>query len=108
VREGIHGSASWEELQRQVLLGEDEFVEKFKEVLEDKKQVKEIPRSQRYIGRPSLDNIFRGQKTKAQRNTSIRNAHMRQGYTLKEIADYLGIHYTTVSKVIAKAEANKK
>jgi len=108
VREGIHGSASWEELQSQVLLGEEEFVEKFKDVLEDKKQIKEIPRSQRYIGRPSLDNIFRGNKTKAQRNTSIHNAHMSQGYTLKEIADYLGIHYTTVSKVIAKAEVNKK
>jgi hypothetical protein len=30
------------------------------------------------------------------------------GYTLKEIADYLRIHYTTVSKVIGKAEVNKK
>lgn len=45
---------------------------------------------------------------KAQRNTGILNAHLRQGYTLKELADYLGIHYTTVSKVIAKTEANIK
>jgi hypothetical protein len=108
VQEGIHGRDSWPELQSQVLLGEEEFVEKLKDVLEDKKQINEIPRSQRYMGRPSLDNIFRRQKTKAQRNTSIRTAHLRQGYTLKEIADYLGIHYTTVSKVIAKAETNKK
>jgi hypothetical protein len=35
-------------------------------------------------------------------------AHMSYGYTLKEIADYLGIHYTTVSKVIGRAEVNKK
>jgi putative transposase len=108
VREGIHGRASWVELQSQVLLGEEEFVGKFKEVLEDKKQIKEIPRSQRYIGIPTLDKIFRGRKTKAQRNTSIYNAHMKQGYTLKEIADHLGIHYTTISKVIAKAEVNEK
>jgi len=108
VREGIHGEASWKELRSQVLLGEEEFIEKFKDVLEDKKQVKEIPRSQRYIGRPSLYTIFRGQKTKAQRNRSIHNAHLRQGYTLKEIADYLGIHYTTVSKVIAKTGVKKK
>jgi len=108
VREGIAGRASWKELQCQVLLGEEEFIEKFKGVLEEKKQVKEIPRLQRYIGRPSLDNIFRGQKIKAQRNISIGSAHMNQGYSLKEIGDYLGIHYTTVSKVLAKAEANKK
>jgi hypothetical protein len=56
----------------------------------------------------SIDNIFRGQKTKDRRNTNNYNAHIRQGYTLKEIADYLGIHYTTVSKVMTKAEANKK
>nr|MBF0223650.1 LacI family transcriptional regulator [Desulfobulbaceae bacterium] len=28
-------------------------------------------------------------------------AHITHGYTLKEIADCLGIHYTTVSKVVA-------
>jgi hypothetical protein len=108
VQEGIQGRTSWKEIQSQVLLGEEEFIEKFKEVLEDKKQVMEIPRPQRYIGRPSLAHIFKEQNAKDQRNTSINNAHISQGYTLKEIADYLGIHYTTVSKVIAKAEANKK
>jgi len=30
----------------------------------------------------------------------MHQAHVKYGYTLKEIADYLGIHYTTVSKVI--------
>ncbi len=33
---------------------------------------------------------------------------MSHGYPLKEIADYLRIHYTTVSKVIAKALLSKK
>jgi putative transposase len=108
VREGTYGSASWTEIQRQVLLGEEEFVKKFKDILEDKKQIKEIPRSQRYIGRLGLENIFQGRKTKVQRNAGIRNAHLKQMYTLKEIADYLGIHYTTVSKVVAKVEEQKK
>jgi len=60
-----------------------------------------------YVSRPSLDKIFRGQKAKAQRDIWIGAAHMSHGYTLKEIADYLGIHYTTVSKVIAKAAVSK-
>jgi hypothetical protein len=108
VREGIDLGSPWEELQGQVLLGGEGFVEKFKDLLEDKKQVKEIPRPQRYVSRPSLDKIFRGKKAKAQRDISINAAHMSHGYTLKEIADYLGIHYTTVSKVIAKAAVSKK
>jgi REP element-mobilizing transposase RayT len=108
VREGIHRGFPWDELRGQVLLGEEGFVEKFKDLLEDKKQLKEIPRLQRYVSRPTLDKIFRGQKAKAQRDGSIHAAHMSHGYTLKEIADYLRIHYTTVSKVIAKAGVSKK
>jgi DNA-binding MarR family transcriptional regulator len=33
---------------------------------------------------------------------------MSHGYTLKEIADHLRIHYTSVSKVIAKTGESKK
>jgi REP element-mobilizing transposase RayT len=108
VREGIHRRSPWEELRGQVLLGEERFVEKFKDLLEDKKQFKEIPRLQRYVSRRSLDKIFKEQKAKGQRDRSIYVAHVGHGYTLKEIADYLRIHYTTVSKVIAKAGISKK
>jgi DNA-binding transcriptional regulator LsrR (DeoR family) len=33
---------------------------------------------------------------------------MNHGYTQKEIADYLGIYHTTVSKVIVKMVPTKK
>jgi len=108
VRKGIHQESPWDKLQGQLLLGEEGFVEKLKSLLEDKRKIKEIPRFQRYVSRPSLDKIFSGQKTKVQRDISINDAHMSHGYTLKEIADHLGIHYTTVSKVIRKAVASKK
>lgn len=108
VQERIDRGSPWGELRGQVLLGEERFVEKFKDLLEDKKQVIEIPRVQRYVSRPSLDRIFSGQKTRTQRDSGIRAAHMSCGYSLKEIADYLGIHYTTASKVIAKTVISKK
>jgi predicted transcriptional regulator len=34
------------------------------------------------------------------RNRAIVAAHVRYGYTLSEIGRHLGIHYTTVSKII--------
>ena len=108
VREGIHQGAPWGKVQGQILLGEEGFVEKFKDLLGDKREVKEIPRPQRYVGRPSLDKIFGGQEAKRQRDRSIYIAHTRYGYTLKEIADYLGVHYTTISKAIGKVGENKK
>ncbi|MBW6464464.1 MAG: helix-turn-helix domain-containing protein, partial [Firmicutes bacterium] len=34
----------------------------------------------------------------------ISKAHLEYGYTLKEIADSIGIHYTTVSKILRERE----
>jgi len=31
-------------------------------------------------------------------------AHLQYGYTLKEIAEYIGVHYSTVSRAIKKVE----
>jgi putative transposase len=108
VREGIDRGSPWMELQGQILLGEEEFIDRIKDFLENKKQVKEIPGQQRYVNRPSLNKLFSGQERRLQRDLSIYTAHMNHGYRLKEIADYLGIHYTTVSKVIAKAAVTRK
>ncbi len=83
-------------------------MERVRDLLEDKKRIKEIPRRQRYVGRPSLEKIFGEQKAKAKRDIRIYTTHMSHGYTLKDIADYLGIHYTTISKVRAKMAAGKK
>jgi len=35
-------------------------------------------------------------------------AHLQYGYTLKDIAEYIGVHYTTVSRVIKKIEGKMK
>ena len=78
----------------------------FKDLLTDKTEIKEIPRRQRYTHRAALSEIFKSGKTKkkAIRNQQIHIAHLKLGYTLKEIADYLRIHYTTVSKALKGGE----
>ena len=53
----------------------------------------------KYIQRKILD--------KQARNKQMYKAHIKHGYTLKEIANYLGVHYTTVSKVIKNGEGKK-
>ena len=100
VEEGMQQASPWEELQGQVLMGKEGFIEKFKDLLTEKEQVKEIPRHQRYVSRPSLDRLFKGSAMRTRRAKNITDAHLKYGYTLKEIADHLKIHYTTVSRVI--------
>lgn len=101
--------APWEKLKGQVILGSETFIERMREFLGEKEQFTEIPRLQRMAGRPPLDTLFpSGKKSaKRERNPTILEAHVKYGYTLKEIADHLDVHYTTVSKVI-KAELHKK
>jgi REP element-mobilizing transposase RayT len=101
--------APWEKLKCQVILGSDIFIERVREFLGGKEQITEIPRLQRTAGRTPLEVMFpAGERpTKRERNPAIFEAHVKYGYTLKEIADHLGVHYTTISKVI-KAEILKK
>lgn len=51
------------------------------------------------VNPPAFPSLLAG-KDKLKRKKMMHQAHVKYGYTLKEIADYLGIHYTTVSKVI--------
>jgi DNA-binding MarR family transcriptional regulator len=43
---------------------------------------------------------------KDERNNRIHAAHIKYGYTLKEIVEHLGIHYCTVVKAIKELEEN--
>ncbi len=69
--------------------------------MEQKEQLTEIPRKQLYASRPSLDKIF---QTNDKRERKIYQAKQKYRYTLKETGRYLGLHYTTVSKIIKKVE----
>lgn len=110
VKDGMtENEAPWEKLKGQVILGNDMFIERVREFLEGKEQFPEIPRLQRTVGRPALEVLFPAgeQSTKNKRNPTILEAHVKYGYTLKEIAEHLDVHYTTVSKII-KAELQRK
>lgn len=100
--------APWEKLKGQVILGSEMFIERVRELLGSKEMILEIPRLQRFAGRPALDVLFPTGEHHAKntRNPAIFKAHVCYGYTLKDIADHLDIHYTTVSKII-KVEDSK-
>jgi len=108
VADGLKNQVSpWQKLTGQVFLGSENFVARMRELLGDKQEIKEIPRVQRYPGRPPLDRLLAIiiKRDRQQRNDQIVQAHITYGYTLKEIADCLDMHYTTVSKIVA---ANRK
>jgi REP element-mobilizing transposase RayT len=98
---GIGEGKLWEQVKVQSILGEEDFVETLLGYVKGQKDIKEIPKSQRYIKRRRLQEIFAGEvmRNKSERNRKIREAVETHGYSQKEVADYLGLHYSTVSRL---------
>ena len=101
VKEGI-GDRIWEGLRGQSLFGEDGFVEQLKPYLREKADTDEIPKAQRYVDRPDLKKLFKTGMNITKRTETIVDAVMNYGYSQKEIADMLGLHYSTISRLVKK------
>ena len=99
VRAGMGLPSVWEELQGQMYLGDDEFVERMGEKVSAKRSIdSEIPRLQRRAKAPPLA-VF---VAIADRNTAIAQAFATGCYSMKEIAQGFDIHYATVSRIVKK------
>jgi hypothetical protein len=102
VQAGMNTDSPWEKLKAQCILGGKEFFEMIRPRLKEKSTFTEIPREQRLMLRPSLEEVFPGnlKMTKRDRNLAVWKAHMEHGYQLKEIAGHLGLHYATIGRII--------
>ena len=101
VAAGIGQNSPWTQLQSQLFLGKETFIDTLKDAIPEKTTVREIPKQQRYAKRPPLEEIFSGGRSKKKRDEAIVAAHLTSGYEQKEIAAFLGIHYTTVSRILS-------
>ena len=91
----------WSELRHGNVLGSEAFDEQLQPLFEQRSGEVEIPRIERLAARPSLDALFTDVKDKPTRNRQIHQAMRTYEYTLKELSEHLGLHYSTIS-VIAK------
>lgn len=103
IEEGI-GETIWDKVRAQSILGREDFVESLVGYVKGRRNIEELPKRQRHVARPDLREIFSAtaMSNKAERNKTILRAHEKQGYSQKEIADWLGIHYSTISKLLKK------
>jgi len=102
VADGAGSASPWTEVRGQALLGSEDFVEKMRPLLKDVRDLKELPRPQRLLHRPSLASMFTKAVygDKARRDAAIRQAYLDYRYSMAMISRYAGVHYSTVSKVI--------
>lgn len=100
VSEGANQPSPWESLKNQVYLGSDAFVESMIAKLDSSEMLSEIPTTQRRpVARPLEDIV----KSSPDRNAAIRAAHASGSYSMREIGDYFGLHYSRVSRIVRGA-----
>lgn len=103
VADGKGQSSPFEELKNQVFLGNDHFVKKMQGKLNVKQDLSEIPLAQkRSIAKPLSYYI----KRYKDRDKAIVEAYASGAFSMKEIADYVSLHYSWVSRLIRKAKGN--
>jgi putative transposase len=101
VREGIGLPPIWDDLRHQIYLGSEDFVNKHQKLVSQKQDLDDIPALQkRAIPKP----IRYYQNNYKSENQAIALAFLSGGHTLKEICDYYGKHYTTISRIVKKYE----
>jgi len=90
-----------QKIKTAVVLGSLEFVDSIKKYsIQSGKTVKEIKNKDRFFSRPTLEMIFSEVNNKQERNTQIVKANVDFGYAITEIADYIDLHYSVVSRII--------
>ena len=95
------------ELVGEAILGSEKFLNEVNYLLnkEGIDNIKEIPRLQRYSPRVQLDEIFqKGMRAGKTRDEIIFSVYRELDFTMREIADYLGVHYATVSRAVKAVE----
>jgi REP element-mobilizing transposase RayT len=101
VRAGVGLPSLWSELKQQIFLGEDQFVKKMQKKLDKSADLCEVPRVQR---RPKAKPLEYYETRYKDRKRGMVEAYATGDYTMKEIAEYFSLHYSTVSRAIKEAE----
>lgn len=97
VARGKNQPSPWNDLRNQVYLGDNSFVKKMDALIDGDKDLSEVPSSQRR----GIPQTLEEYALKYNRNEAIAAAYACGAYTLKEIGDYFGLHYATVSRLIS-------
>lgn len=106
VRQGAEPGLIWKNVKAQSVFGEDAFMERLAEHIKGKREIPEISKRQRFMNRPPLNDIFSvdAPYDQRERNKKIIEAVDRYGYAQREVAEYLRMHFTSISRIVREME----
>ena len=104
VAEGKNQPSPWMQLKNQIFLGTDKFVDDMQRKISSETTLSEIPAIQKRK-RPKHLGFYK--KKYPDRNTAITQAYRSGSYSMEEIGNYFGLHYSRISRVIRNFEKAK-
>ena len=104
VSEGVNAPSPWPSLRNGIFLGDADFVADLLANIEQTKPLDEIPRAQQQATCRTLSEWDAGSPN---RNSAITKAYASGAYTLRQIGDYFGLHYSRVSRIVRAAKVEK-
>ncbi|MEH8016400.1 transposase [Rheinheimera muenzenbergensis] len=95
------GVPVWDKLSNQIFLGNDDFVQSHLALFNETDELSDIPQKQR---RGKAQSLAEYEQHAGTRDQAIVAAYCSGSYTLKDIGSYFGLHYSWVSKIVAKSK----
>lgn len=95
------------DLRRRPALGPQEFKKSVRQVIGTTLYRADLPRAYRALGRPPLSALF-ADIDRATRGATIRRANVVHGYRMVEIANFLQLHPTTISRIVNKSGSYRR
>lgn len=100
-------ATSWEPVDSPVFVGNAGVLTPVREQIGGATTVLEVPRAQRFALRPPLAVLFASVTSRDDRDVRCVLSVREHGYTMRAIAQFLGVHYATVSRALARGEAQR-
>jgi len=105
VLQGIGQESIWTHINRQVFLGDDDFVLRMQHYSTSQHQDVNIPKAQRRPPAPPLAEIAKNNKT---RNEAILSAYATGEYSYQQIGEYFNLHFSTVGRIVRSSTLKLK
>lgn len=99
VRAGVGLPPIWERLNAQIYLGSGAFADEMAHKVPDDGRLDEVPRLQR---RPQGMSLQAYVERSASRDAAIAEAAASGAFTLAQLAQFFGLHYSSISRIVAK------
>lgn len=104
VLEGVGKTSPLDHVRHQVLLGGPDFVAKFRNA-KPPDELREVSKAhRRSVAKP----LAYYRSTCAERDRAMAEAYATGAYTMKEIGDFFGVHYMTVSRAVRRLEKDPR